>query len=434
VIGFVREVLTAAATGYLHGVQALDRPADRVDQHAAEVTELLGLRPDQQAELYRDHVAGLFTRETLAAVASAQQVVENALMAVEAQANAGSLEDQIAADTDAVITALHRAGRLREPGAEDSTLVEELRKKARLLGRDYGRASRTIAEQRGQLSVLRARLHDRELIQATAAGLSPSTAARATIAEALDLPPGATTGAIVVAIRGLREAAENPPIVEVAADKVSLSVAAAVDAREQIDRAEQRAEILRRDNDRLRAELDEVRETAWSLTRELERERQAHTLFRMSASGLAAECEQLAERQRPVGGHVNPYRSGEADTFTAVAERLRDALASGPAANGSVRAGTEPLDPGSFPVPARVNLQASDEQVARVIGWMTDRARVQMLAGEGDASTYGHARIIGIRDHPSVELELGNGRRRTWPLVLVAPAEDVAEQGSGVPS
>jgi len=287
VIGFVREVLTAAATGYLHGVQALDRPADPVDQHAAEVTELLGLRLDQQAELYRDHVAGLFTRETLAAVASAQQVVENALMAVEAQANAGSLEDQIAADTDAVITALHRAGRLREPGSQDSTMVDELRKKVRQLGKDYGRASDTICAQRRELEGAR------WLRQLVAVGhvklpaVPPeqvSPIGRRIIVEALGLPADSTSSAIVVAIRGLREAAENPPVVEVDSSQVSLPISGAVDVITRLDEQRAANKVLRRNYDNLAAELESVRETAWSLTRELERERTATHAARLAWS------------------------------------------------------------------------------------------------------------------------------------------------------
>jgi hypothetical protein len=195
----------------------------------------------------------------------------------------------------------------------DGALAEEnrqLRAKVRHLGRDYGRASDTICSQRRELEGYRA--YRALFQQQTARGQDIDTAARSTIAEALGLPTDSTTGAIVVAIRGLRETAEDPSVVEVDAEMVSFPVAAAVDMTRQLDEHEQRAEILRRDNQRLRAELDS--------------ERGARRTFRREVATVTTDCQRLSAEKRPVGGHVNPYREGEADTYEAVADRLQDLI------------------------------------------------------------------------------------------------------------
>jgi len=234
--------------------------ADPVDEHAAEVTEQLGLRGDQLA---REH-----TRSHIVYAEHIRQLVREVLDQQTTDVVTGSGE-WLDVTADEVTAALHFAGHLRGPDrvrrgparvmrAPDDPIFDQLRER----NRQYGRASRTIGELRGQLALLRDRLHDRELVDATAVGIRGAdvdTAARSTIAEALGLPADSTTGAIVVGIRGLREAAENP-VVEVDASQVSLPIAAAVDAREQLRLSTQREEILRRDNERLRIE----RQNAWS--------------------------------------------------------------------------------------------------------------------------------------------------------------------------
>jgi len=165
--------------------------------------------------------------------------------------------------------------------------VAQLSRNLRERNRQYGRASQKIGELRGDLARERERARTADQLRAVAARLSTDTAARSMIAEALGLPTDSTTGAIVVAIRGLREAAENPSVVEVDADQVSLPVAAAVQSRELIDKNAVAAEVLRRDNERLRGENDSLGRNVWRLAQDLETERKGRAHLARSVEAFA---------------------------------------------------------------------------------------------------------------------------------------------------
>lgn len=276
----IRDIAAAALDAAMRPSAHPSITADPVDAHAAEVTEQLGLSPRWAFDGHQLRYDSPVRYGQAAAVLSARELVENALVRDD-------LEDTVTVQTDAILTALHASGRLVEPGEDTPAIIAELRRQLRERNRQYGRASQTIGELRGDLARERERERTADQLRAVAARLSPDTAARSMIAEALGLPTDSTTGAIVVAIRGLREAAENPSVVEVDADQVSLPVAAAVQSRELIDKNAVAAEVLRRDSERLRAENDALGRDVWRLAQDLETERKGRAHLARSVEAFA---------------------------------------------------------------------------------------------------------------------------------------------------